>query len=39
MTKNNLELSMPYIMRIVGYFDYFWKVGQILRLAIGECLA
>ena len=39
MTKIDRELSMPCIMEIVKYFDYFWKVGQIRRLATGECLA
>ena len=39
MTHIDRELSMPFIMEIVRCFDYFWKVGQISRLAIGECLA
>ena len=39
MTDIDRELSMPSIMEIVRFFDYFWKVGQILRLAIRECLA
>lgn len=30
---------MPCFMEIVRFFDFFWKVGQIFRLAIGECLA
>ena len=36
MTKINREPSMPYIMEIARYFDYFWKVGQILGLAMSE---
>ena len=30
---------MPCIMGIAIYFDSFWKVEQIFRLAGGECPA
>lgn len=39
MAKINRELSMPFFMEIVRYFDYFWKVGQTLRIAMSECSA
>lgn len=29
---------MPFIMEIVRCFDYFWKVGQMFRIAMSECL-